>query len=95
MTQRSHGAVSHAHAPQEATVVLLDVGASMCAPLMERGALKSAYQRGATKPEASSVNTRFDAAVAAVESLVQQKLFFRPKDEVGIVLFGSAERLCA
>ncbi|KAJ0393603.1 hypothetical protein P43SY_007645 [Pythium insidiosum] len=91
MTQRSHGAVSHAHAPQEATVVLLDVGASMCAPLMERGALKSAYQCGGTKPEASSVNTRFDAAVAAVESLVQQKLFFRPKDEVGVVLFGSAE----
>ncbi|KUF96044.1 hypothetical protein AM588_10010613 [Phytophthora nicotianae] len=34
-------------------------------------------------------HTRFAAAMAAVENVVQQKLFFKPKDEVGIVAYGS------
>ncbi|KAL3661336.1 hypothetical protein V7S43_013541 [Phytophthora oleae] len=36
-------------------------------------------------------HTRFAAAVTAVENVIQQKLFFKPKDEVGIVAYGSEE----
>ncbi|TMW56844.1 hypothetical protein Poli38472_006854 [Pythium oligandrum] len=68
---------------KEATVVLLDAGASMCTPLRERHDVKF--------KEHKALTTRFDAAVAAVESLYQQKLFFKPKDEVGVVLFGTEE----
>ncbi|KAJ8546812.1 hypothetical protein ON010_g11423 [Phytophthora cinnamomi] len=47
------------------------------------------------RPNDELQHTRFAAAVAAVEGVVQQKLFFKPKDEVGIVAYGdgqSAER---
>lgn len=61
---------------QEATVVLLDVGPTMARSLHERGAGKSGSRR-------------LDAAVAAVDGFIQQKIFFKAKDEVGIVVYGS------
>ncbi|KAF1323366.1 Atp-dependent dna helicase, partial [Globisporangium splendens] len=73
----------------EATVVLLDAGVSMRAPLCER------VRKSRSDADSKELNTRFDAAVAAVESFIQQKasvfvcLFFKPKDEVGIVAYGS------
>ncbi|POM77727.1 Hypothetical protein PHPALM_4842, partial [Phytophthora palmivora] len=72
---------------KEAVVVLLDVGASMRVPLRER------VVNDRNRPEADDelLHTRFAAAVAAVENVVQQKLFFKPKDEVGIVAYGSEE----
>ena len=33
--------------------------------------------------------TRIESAVKAVKMLVQQKLLFKPKDEIGLVLFGT------
>lgn len=63
--------VSVAHAPlstsarvKEAMVVLLDAGASMCAPLRD--------QRKANAHE--SDRRRFDAAIAAVDNVLQQKV---------------------
>uniref|UniRef100_K3X675 VWFA domain-containing protein n=1 Tax=Globisporangium ultimum (strain ATCC 200006 / CBS 805.95 / DAOM BR144) TaxID=431595 RepID=K3X675_GLOUD len=70
---------------KEATVVLLGAGASMRAPLRER------VHKSKADADSKELNTRFDAAVAAVESFIQQKLFFKPKDEVGIVAYGSEE----
>ncbi|KAG1699456.1 hypothetical protein DVH05_012869 [Phytophthora capsici] len=72
--------------PKEAVVVLLDVGASMRVPLRER------VDSDKNKLEADELqHTRFAAAVAAVENVIQQKLFFKPKDELGIVAYGSEE----
>ncbi|KAF4321686.1 hypothetical protein BBO99_00001141 [Phytophthora kernoviae] len=70
---------------KEAVVVLMDVGASMRMPLRER------MTRSKQNPRDELEATRFAAAVSAVENVVQQKLFFKPKDEVGIVAYGSEE----
>ncbi|KAG6970164.1 hypothetical protein JG688_00004992 [Phytophthora aleatoria] len=73
---------------KEAVVVLLDVGASMCMPLRERVSISDKNRQDAGD---ELQHTRFAAAVAAVENAIQQKLFFKPKDEVGIVAYGSEE----
>ncbi|KAH7474886.1 X-ray repair cross-complementing protein 5 [Phytophthora ramorum] len=72
---------------KEAVVVLLDVGASMRVPLRERVATDRSRQDATDDLQ----HTRFAAALAAVESVVQQKLFFKPKDEVGIIAYGSED----
>lgn len=53
-------------------MVLLDVGPSMRAPLHERVAASSRPSGHDREPK-----TRFDAAVAAVEGLLQQKVRVR------------------
>ncbi|KAE9031309.1 hypothetical protein PR003_g10337 [Phytophthora rubi] len=73
---------------KEAVVVLLDVGASMRVPLRERVAASDKSRQDAGD---ELQHTRFAAAIAAVEGVVQQKLFFKPKDEVGIVAYGSED----
>ncbi|EGZ16264.1 hypothetical protein PHYSODRAFT_316299 [Phytophthora sojae] len=73
---------------KEAVVVLLDVGASMRVPLRERVA---ASDKNRQDPGDELQHTRFAASIAAVEGVVQQKLFFKPKDEVGIVAYGSED----
>ncbi|TDH67454.1 hypothetical protein CCR75_005968 [Bremia lactucae] len=73
---------------KEAIVILIDVGVSMRAPLRERLTVRDTWQKdGASELQ----HTRFAAALAAVENVIQQKLFFKPKDEVGIVAYGSEE----
>ncbi|UIZ23161.1 hypothetical protein KXD40_004043 [Peronospora effusa] len=73
---------------KEAVVILLDVGVSMRLPLHERMRFneKNRFDR-----DDEVQHTRFAAAVAAVENVIQQKLFFQPKDEVGIVVYGSED----
>ncbi|CAH0475370.1 unnamed protein product [Peronospora belbahrii] len=71
---------------KEAVVILLDVGISMRLPLREGGAISNKIQS-----DLDLQHTRFGAAIAAVENVVQQKLFFKPKDEVGIVIYGSED----
>ncbi|KAF4028831.1 Ku C terminal domain like [Phytophthora infestans] len=73
---------------KEAVLVLLDVGASMRAPLRER---VSVSDKNRQDTDNDLQHTRFAAALAAVENVVQQKLFFKPKDEVGIVAYGSED----
>ncbi|ETO68595.1 hypothetical protein F444_14597 [Phytophthora nicotianae P1976] len=73
---------------KEAVVVLLDVGASMRVPLRER---VSVSDKNRQDMDNELQHTRFAAAMAAVENVVQQKLFFKPKDEVGIVAYGSED----
>lgn len=51
-------------------MVLLDAGASMCAPLRD--------QRKASTHE--SDRRRFDAAIAAVDNVLQQKVRWDPSD---------------
>ncbi|CAI5743114.1 unnamed protein product [Hyaloperonospora brassicae] len=76
---------------KEAVVVLLAAGASMRVPLRERANARPSDESQRESGETTAHHTRFAAAVAAVENVVQQKLFFRPKDEVGIVVYGSED----
>ncbi|CAH0489472.1 unnamed protein product [Peronospora farinosa] len=73
---------------KEAVVILLDVGVSMRLPLHER---MSFNEKNRFDRDDEVQHTRFAAAVAAVENVIQQKLFFQPKDEVGIVVYGSED----
>uniref|UniRef100_A0AAV1UEM2 VWFA domain-containing protein n=1 Tax=Peronospora matthiolae TaxID=2874970 RepID=A0AAV1UEM2_9STRA len=76
---------------KEAVVVLLDAGASMRLPLRERANDRPSDWSQRDRKDVQELRTRFAAAVVAVENILQQKLFFRPKDEVGVVVYGSEE----
>ena len=60
---------------KEAVVIILDVGQSMAGEEEEEG------REGHISPLA--------AAIKAVSLLIQQKLLFGQKDEIGLVLFGT------
>jgi hypothetical protein len=60
---------------QEATVVLVDAGPTMRTALRERAALASDLQfKSDAMDKKPQLTTRFDAAIAAVESIMQQKV---------------------
>ncbi|CAJ1415465.1 unnamed protein product [Effrenium voratum] len=63
--------------PKDALVLVLDVGAAM-------------QQTFATANDGSKV-TRAQTALGVAQQLVQQRLFFAPKNEVGIVFFGTED----
>ncbi|KAF0719441.1 Aste57867_1037 [Aphanomyces stellatus] len=61
---------------KEATMIVLDASVAMRSPLAE-------------VTRKVSVGSRFDAAKSAIHAIVNQKLLFRAKDEVGLVLYGT------
>ena len=63
--------------PKEALVLVIDVGKCM-------------QETFATADDGSKV-TRAQTALAVAQRLVQHRLFFTPKEEVGIVFFGTSE----
>ena len=63
-------------AGKEATLVLLDVGASMYTPYQEAQGKKM---------------TRLELAVDCITLMLQQKIFNYKNHEVGLILFGTEE----
>jgi len=62
--------------------VLVDAGFSMRETLTEK-----------TRNAKLDVGTRFDAAKQAVQSILSQKMLFRKKDEVSVIMYGAEETL--
>eukprot|EP01112_Ceratiomyxa_fruticulosa_P013430 TRINITY_DN3779_c0_g1_i1.p1 TRINITY_DN3779_c0_g1~~TRINITY_DN3779_c0_g1_i1.p1 ORF type:complete len:745 (+),score=163.09 TRINITY_DN3779_c0_g1_i1:333-2567(+) len=68
---------------KEAVVVILDVGKSMSTPRV----LTQASQSQST----TNTTTPLEGAIKAVTLLVQQKILYSPKDEIGLITFGTQD----